>query len=239
MVALATIIYGSASLFVSLFSSTGRTQHKIAKAWAAMLLRIARVKVTVEGVERIAPGGSYVFVANHRSYFDVPSILPQIPVQFRFMANKNLFSIPFLGYHMARAGYFPVSSDNARESLKSMSDAARLLRTRGVSVLIFPEGGRTYGEMDPFKDGAAYIAIKAGVPIVPIGMTGLRAILPRGGNVIQGGPVTMRIGEPIPTLDLTLSDRTALTQRLEREVRTLVGEVAASTEHQHEVVGQH
>jgi 1-acyl-sn-glycerol-3-phosphate acyltransferase len=224
LVALATAIYGSASLIVSLFSSTGRTQHRIAKAWAAMLLRIAAVNVTVEGLDRIAPGGSYVFVANHRSYFDVPTILPQIPVQFRFMANKNLFSIPFLGYHMSRAGYFSVSSDNARESLKSMSNAARLLQTRGVSILVFPEGGRTYGEMDPFKDGAAYIAIKAGVPIVPIGLTGLREILPRGGNVVQGGPVAMRIGEPIPTLDLTLSDRTALTQRLEHEVRGLIGE---------------
>ena len=93
-----------------------------------------------------------------------------------------------------------------------------------VSILVFPEGGRTYGEMDPFKDGAAYIAIKAGVPIVPIGLTGVREILPRGGNVVQGGPVAMRIGEPIPTLDLTLSDRTALTQRLEHEVRGLIGE---------------
>jgi 1-acyl-sn-glycerol-3-phosphate acyltransferase len=223
-VAFATALYGSASLVVSVFSSTGRTQHRIAKAWAARLLQIAGVKVELHGLEKIAPGGSYVFVANHRSYFDVPVILPQIPVQFRFMANKNLFRIPFLGYHMSRAGYFSVNSENARESLKSMSDAARLLQTRGVSILVFPEGGRTYGEMDPFKDGAAYIAIKAGVPIVPIGLKGLREILPRGGSTINSGNVVMRIGDPIPTLDLTLGDRTALTQQLERCVAELAGQ---------------
>src|SRR5438128_1721606 len=87
LMALSTAIYGTASLVVSLFSDTGRTQHRIAKSWAASLLIIARVKVETEGLEKIAPGGSYVFIANHLSYFDVPSILPQIPVQFRFLAN--------------------------------------------------------------------------------------------------------------------------------------------------------
>jgi 1-acyl-sn-glycerol-3-phosphate acyltransferase len=223
LIALATAYYGSLSLLVSLFSSTGNSQHLIARDWAAMLLRIARVKAHVEGVERIAPGGSYVFVANHRSYFDVPVILPHIGVQFRFLANQNLFSIPFIGYHLTRAGHIPVNSSNARESLHSMSEAARIIQKRGVSILLFPEGGRTYGEMGPFKDGAAYIAIKAGVPIVPIGLTGLESIMPRGSATIRGGKVTMRIGEPIETLDLTLQDRTALTQTLRTRVAELIG----------------
>jgi 1-acyl-sn-glycerol-3-phosphate acyltransferase len=210
----ATSIMGTVSLIVSLFSSTGRTQHGVARAWSRMLLRIARVKVAVEGLEKIAPGGSYVFVANHRSYFDVPVILPYISVQFRFLANKNLFGIPFIGYHLKRAGHLPVDSESARESLKSMSEAARIIQERDISILVFPEAERTYGELLPFKDGAAFIAIKAGVPIVPITLLGTREIMPRGSMIIKGGRVKMRIGDPISTLDLTLQDRTRLSQTL-------------------------
>jgi 1-acyl-sn-glycerol-3-phosphate acyltransferase len=223
---LATVVMGSASLLVSLFSSTGRTQHRLAKRWSRMLLGAARVKVVVEGLDKIAPGGSYVFVANHRSYYDVPVILPHISVQFRFLAYKGLFKIPFIGYHLSRAGHFPVPSDNARESLKSMSDAARLIRKRGISILLFPEGERTRGEMLPFKDGAAYIAIRAGVPIVPIGLIGVGDVMAVGSPIVRGGVVRMVIGDPIPTLEVGLNDRARLTREIERRVAELCGQAA-------------
>jgi len=221
---LATALMGSISMVVSMFSSTGRTQHKVARAWARMLLRVAGVKVIVEGLEKIAPGGSYVFIANHRSYFDVPVILPHISVQFRFLANQDLFRVPFLGYHLSRAGHVPVNADNPREALKSMSEAGRIIQERGVSILLFPEAERTDGRLLPFKDGAAYIAIKAGVPIVPIGLIGLREILPVGSSLVRGGTVRMRIGDPIPTLDLPLSERTALSRLLHQRVGELIEE---------------
>jgi 1-acyl-sn-glycerol-3-phosphate acyltransferase len=214
LIILATVLMGTLSLVVSLFDSSGRGQHAVAKAWSRMLLWIARVRVEVEGRERIAPGGSYVFVANHRSYFDVPCILPHVAVQFRFLANKNLFGLPFIGYHLRRAGHLPVSNANARESLRSMSEAARLIQERAVSVLVFPEGARSGGEMLPFKDGAAYIAIKAGVPVVPVSLTGTREVLPLGSALVRGGRVRIRIGEPVPTLDLGLHDRTRLSLSL-------------------------
>ncbi len=222
----ATALMGSVSLVVSLFSSTGRTQHRLARRWSRMLLGIAGVHVTVEGLEKIAPGGSYVFIANHRSYFDVPVILPHISVQFRFIANKNLFRIPFIGYHLARAGHLAVNVDNARESLKSMSEAARMIQKGGISILLFPEAGRTCGELEPFKDGAAYIAIKAGVPIVPIALTGVREVMPVGSSVVRGGPVRMRVGNPITTLDLALQDRTRLSRELHRQMVEMLEEGA-------------
>ena len=217
-----TSIMGSISLVVSLFSSSGFTQHSVARAWSRSLLWIAGVKVEVEGLEKVAPGGSFVFIANHSSYFDVPVILPNVSAQFRFLANKNLFSIPFIGYHLQRAGHLPVDSANPRESLRTMSEAARVIQERGISILLFPEGGRSTGELTPFKDGAAYIAIKAGVPIVPIGLIGLPGILPLHGAIIRAGRVKMCIGDPIPTLDLTLQDRTRLTQTLQQRVSELV-----------------
>ena len=224
LIALVTAYYGTLSLFVSSGRATGRTAHRIARAWARAILWISRVKVDVEGLEKIPPGGSYVFVANHRSFYDIPAILPNIAVQFRFLAKKSLFSVPFLGTHLKRAGHFPVNYDSARESLKSMADAAHLIQEREVSVLLFPEGTRTMGGMDPFKDGAAYIAITAGVPVIPIGLTGTKEILKMHGRYIRPGRVKMRIGDPIPTIDLTLADRTFLTQQMYDRVCELIGE---------------
>lgn len=214
LIILATMLMGSISLLVSLFDSSGRGQHRVARGWSRMLLRISGVKVDVEGLEKIAPGGSYVFIANHRSFMDIPVILPHISVEFRFLANKNLFSVPFIGYHLKRAGHLPVDNANPRESLKSMSEAARVIQQRGISILVFPEGGRTEGELKPFKDGAAYIAIKAGVPIVPVALLGMREILPMGSIYVRGGHVRMRIGDPIPTVHLTLQERAQLSRQL-------------------------
>jgi 1-acyl-sn-glycerol-3-phosphate acyltransferase len=92
----------------------------------------ARIRVEVEGLERIPPGGSFVFIANHRSYFDIPVILPYLSVQFRFFAKKSLFYVPFIGYHMKRAGYLAVDFVNPRESLKSMAEGARVIHETGI-----------------------------------------------------------------------------------------------------------
>jgi 1-acyl-sn-glycerol-3-phosphate acyltransferase len=222
LIILSTAFMGSISLLVSLFDSSGRGQHRVARGWSRMLLAVSRVKIEVEGLEHIAPNGSYVFAANHRSFMDIPAVLPSISVQFRFLANKNLFGIPFIGYHLQRAGHLPVDNANPRESLKTMSEAARAIRDRGVSILVFPEGGRTFGELESFRDGASYIAIKAGVPIVPVALIGMSDVLPRGSAVVNGRRVRLRIGEPIPTVGLTLHERTQLTHQLHDRVAELL-----------------
>jgi 1-acyl-sn-glycerol-3-phosphate acyltransferase len=214
LIVLATAVYGTISLLTSLFDATGRAQHRVACAWGRMLLRVSGVRVRVEGLENISPGASYVFVSNHLSYMDIPVILPHIPVQFRFMAKKGLFRVPFIGYHLKRAGHIPVHRADARASLKTMADAAAIIRDRGVSVLVFPEGGRSPGEMSDFKEGAAYIAIKAGVPAVPLGLNGTREVLPMDSLLVKPGEVVLRIGEPIPTAGLAVHDRHKLTAEL-------------------------
>jgi 1-acyl-sn-glycerol-3-phosphate acyltransferase len=103
-----------------------------------------------------------------------------------------------------------------------MSAAARVIQQKGISILLFPEAGRTMGELEPFKDGSAYVAIKAGVPIVPVGIIGSLAVLPTGSGLIRPGKVKIRIGQPIPTLDLTLGERTRLTQTLWVKVAELI-----------------
>ncbi len=209
---LATSVMGTISLVTSLFDASGRAQHGVARLWARMLLGIPGIRVRVEGLERIKPDASYVFAANHLSYMDTPLVIAHIPSQFRFLAKKSLFVVPFIGYHLKRAGHIPVPRGNARASLKTMTEAARIVRERGVSVLVFPEGGRSPGPMEDFKEGAAYIAIKAGVPIVPVGIAGTREVLPMDSLLVRGGEVRLRIGEPIATDGLNIHDRAQLTR---------------------------
>lgn len=210
----ATIFFGTISLIASFFDNTGVLQIRVARAWARTLLAVSGVRVNVEGLDRIDPGGSYVFVSNHLSYMDTPVALAHIPAQFRFLAKRGLFQIPFLGTHLSRAGHIPVPREDPRAAVKTLQSAAEAIQQKRISMLIFPEGGRSEGILRPFKEGGAYIAIRAGVPVVPLVMIGTREILPYGAGVVLSGSVTLRVLPPIDTTQLTLKGRGALTAQL-------------------------
>ena len=218
-VVLATIFFGTISLIVSFFDHTGAVQIRVARAWARALLIVGGVRVKVEGLEQIDASASYVFIANHASYYDTPVALAHIPVQFRFLAKRGLFQIPFLGTHLSRAGHIPVPREDPRAAVKTMQTAAETIQQKKISLLIFPEGGRSHdGILQPFKEGGAYIAIRAGVPVVPLVLIGTRKILPYGAGIVQPGEVTLRILKPIETSQLSLKDRGRLTD----QVRALI-----------------
>ena len=218
-IVLATIFFGTISLVISFFDRTGSTQIRVARIWARTLLAASGIRVRVEGLERIDADGSYVFIANHLSYMDTPVALAHIPAQFRFLAKRGLFQIPFLGQHLSRAGHIPVPREDPRAAVKTMQLAAETIQRKKISLLIFPEGGRSRdGALAPFKEGGAYIAIRAGVPVVPVAIMGTREVLPYGAAVVQSGFVTLRILEPIDTRPMTLKDRGMLTE----ELRTVI-----------------
>jgi 1-acyl-sn-glycerol-3-phosphate acyltransferase len=223
LILLSTALMGTISAVVSFFDSTGRTQHRVARAWAHMVVRFAGARVRVEGLQHLVPGASYVIVANHLSFMDIPVILAYLPVEIRFMAKRSLFTAPFIGYHLRRSGHLPVEREDVRASVKTMAEAAQMIRSRRISVLIFPEGGRSPREMREFREGAAYIAIKAGAPVVPVGLDGTRQILPMGSIHVKPGEVVLRIGQPIPTGALNIRDRHALTEQLQQKVAELAG----------------
>ncbi len=219
LIVLSTILCGAVSVVQSFFDKSGDSMIATARVWARMLVRIARVRVKVEGLEKIDPSRAYVFASNHLSYMDTPVVLSKIPVQFRFMAKSGLFKIPFLGTHLGQAGHIPVPLEDPRAAVKTLSLAAQTIRDRGISILVFPEGGRSHdGVLKDFKEGAAYIAIKAGVPIVPVALIGTREVLAMHSKVFHAGPVTLRISDPIETKDLKLSDRGELTATIRERV---------------------
>jgi len=219
LIILSTIFFGSISVGFALFDKSGRRMMLTARLWARSLVKVAGVRVKVEGLDKIDPKAAYVFAANHLSYMDTPVVLANVPVQFRFMAKKGLFQIPFLGTHLIQAGHIPVPLEDPRAAVRTLSLAAQTIRDLGISVWIFPEGGRSIdGVLQEFKEGAAYIAIKAGVPVVPMALVGTRRILAMGSMTFNAGPVTVRIGEPIPTKGLTLRDRGELTATLRERI---------------------
>lgn len=225
---LLTIIMGAISFICSFWDRSGRTQHRIARQWGRMLLAVSFVRAVVRGAGKLDPNASYVVVANHSSYMDIPVLYYALPLEIRFFAKKGLFSIPLLGWHLHRAGHLPVVRGDARASLKSMSEGAKLIRKQRISVLLFPEGGRTEKGMRPFKEGAAYIAIKAGVPVVPVGLVNMRSVLPMGSALLRPATVEVHIGEPIDTTGMTLHDRGRLNEIMQERVAELAGDHVAS-----------
>lgn len=219
---LATFFYGFISMLCAPFDNGGRTQLRVARAWARMLLQIAGAKVTCVGAGNVDMATPYVICPNHVSYMDTPVLLSYVPANFRFLARKELFMIPFLGGHLKRAGNISVPLEDPRGSLKVLSHAGHAMKKSGLSLLIFPEGGRSVtGVMEPFKDGAAYLAIKGEVPILPVAIIGIKDVLPMHSHHVRPGRVTIRIGKPIETTGMRSHDRTALTQRLYDEIAAM------------------
>ena len=222
LIVLATIFMGTLSILTSFFDRRGNILHYFARIWGRILLAVSFIRVRTEGLEKLDPRGTYVFVANHASYMDIPAILSQLPHQFRFFAKKGLYKIPFLGTHLLRAGHLPVDRSSPRARLKSLTEAAHRISQFGTCMLLFPEGGRCPQGLREFNEGAAYLAIKAGVPIVPMALIGMREKLPMESIHIRSGRVTLKIGVPVPTKGLKISDREALTQRLYSEIAAML-----------------
>lgn len=222
---LATAFMGVVSLICSFWDRGGRTQHRMAQFWARILLAVCFVDLEVTGAEKLDPNKSYVVVANHASYMDIPMLYAAVDLQLRYFAKKGLFSIPIMGWHLSRAGHLPVVRGDARASLKSVTEAAKLIRERGVSAVLFPEGGRSEAGIRPFKEGAAYLAIKAGVPAVPVGLVNVRGVLPMHSMLLRPAVVKVHVGDPIETSGMTPHDRGRLNEILQERVTELAGEL--------------
>ena len=206
LVALYTVLMATLSLACSPFDRRGRAQHWCARTWSRMIARTALLDVRVRGAEHLRAGASYVFLSTHQSWMDVPVMLGYLPGQLRIAAKREVFLIPFLGWHLSRAGHIPINRGSTAESVESLRRAARLLGD-GVSAFLFPEGTRTRdGSLQPLKKGGFRLALESGLAVVPVTITGTRGAMPRGSMVLRAGPVEMHIDPPVPTASLTEAD---------------------------------
>jgi 1-acyl-sn-glycerol-3-phosphate acyltransferase len=185
------------SVFFSIFDGSGHLQHWCARRWSDFIFFVSRVRVEVDGLEKLSQQRGYVLVANHLSMFDHWAFLSYLPFQFRFAAKSSLFKIPFLGWHLRRSGNLPVYFGSPRQTLKGYQEVARKIRS-GISLVIYPEGGRTFdGVMQRFKRGPFLLARTAEAPIVPVTIIGAHLLLKRGSMVIRPGTMRLIVHDPL------------------------------------------
>ena len=199
-----------------------RITWAFAKAQARNLARLCGVRVTVRGLAHL-DGGPCIFAPNHQSHFDIAVLLGYLPGINRFAAKREMFAEPILGAVLRTMGMIPIDRDNPLEAIERL----QRLKLEDTSVIIFPEGSRSRdGNLLPFKKGPFVAAIHLGVPVVPVACKGTREVMPRGGYLsIVPGAVELVVLEPIPTVDMTYTDR----DRLRDLVRKRIGAELART----------
>ena len=228
VIAGSTILCGLPAIPMGFVPPRGAWSMFFGRAWSRMILGGTGVRVRVLHPERFGRGESFVIAANHESFYDILVLFARLPMKISFLAKRNLFRLPILGWSMAAAGFVPVDRGERRRG-GAIVDAALKRAGKGASLIVFPEETRTRtGELLPFKAGAALLAIRSGLPILPIGIGGTFGILRRGGFTVTPSEVAIAVGEPIPVAGLSSRDRGELTEQLRERIEGLRAEARAA-----------
>ena len=191
-----TIMLGTMSLASTALGGHGHFAHRCAQWWSWLILATTGVRVQVEGLEHLTPGATYVFVANHQSIYDIPVLFGSLPFQLRIIAKESLGRFPFLGWHLRKTGHMLV--DRRRPDRAGIFAWATSLPSRGLSLIVFPEGTRSRdGLVAPFKAGSLVAAVQTGIPIVPLSLIGSRHVMRKGELTTRPGDVRLVVHPPV------------------------------------------
>jgi 1-acyl-sn-glycerol-3-phosphate acyltransferase len=219
-----TVFWASLGILTWPLSPRGDLYLLYARIWSGWILESLDIPLEVTGRERLEPGRTYVLMSNHQSVFDIFALFRAFDRPFRMVAKRTLFWIPILGWSMWMCGFIPIDRSDRESAIRSLDRAARKIRS-GISVLLFPEGTRSRdGTVHPFKKGGFMLALKAGVPVVPVVVLGTDRIMEKGSLEVGRAEVTVRIGEPIATAGRNPKER----DRLMEEVRRAMIELGAT-----------
>ena len=180
--------------------------------WSRGILNVTGVRLSVEGLDNIPKEGPCVFVAKHRSYYDIPLLLASLDKPYGILAKEELAKIPLLSRWMKLLGCVFVQRDDVRASVRALNDATAIVES-GRSFIIFPEGTRYKGEeggAGEFKAGAFRIAVKTSTPVVPVAISGARGLFEAHGNRTTPGTVRIRVLPPIQTAGMSRAEQKEL-----------------------------
>jgi 1-acyl-sn-glycerol-3-phosphate acyltransferase len=219
-----TIVLGTASIVSSLFDRHGHFAHGCARVWSWLILKTTGVRVSIEGLERITPGRTYIFVSNHQSIYDTPVVFASLPYQLRIIAKESLAKFPVLGWHLKRGRHLLV--DRQHPDRAGILNRWRALVSEGLSLIIYAEGTRSPdGVVTRFKAGSFLLAIEAQLPIVPVAVIGTRAVMPKGRLRTEPGDVRLVVHDPIQPPAIaspTIHDARELASRVQSIVANTV-----------------
>ena len=178
--------------------------------------------MTIRGSHNLAKHPVAVYASNHTSYMDTPVVFSSLPFQFRILAKRELWKIAFIGWYLRRSGQIPIDVGNAHAALASLGTGVKALRA-GMPLFVFPEGARTPdGQLQAFLSGAAFLAIRAQVPLIPVALSGVYDLLPIHSHHFYPSDLTLSVGEPIETKGLAVRQTDELTARLRTAIEALL-----------------
>ena len=197
----ATILTASITIILSMIGMGRWAGYFFPHWWARLFCVLTLVRVTVVGRENIDANTSYVFVANHQGAYDIFSVYGYLNHQFRWMMKKTLEKIPLVGYSCKVSGHIMVDNSTPASTRETLEKAEKQLQG-GMSLVVFPEGARTWdGKMRQFKRGAYRLAVEFGLPVVPITINGAFDVMPRFKKIPLYGHITLTIHKPIEAVD--------------------------------------
>jgi 1-acyl-sn-glycerol-3-phosphate acyltransferase len=183
----------------SLVERTGPRQHALMAIWSRACLRSAGVRVRVRGLEHVLRDRPQIFFSSHAGISDICALGAALPVEYRWLARKEVFRVPFIGWYLSRTRHLPIDRGDRAGAVRLLREAAERVRG-GTNLLVFPEGTRSEdGTLGPFKKGVFHLALEARVPAVPIRVFGTHRVSPKGTMRLLSGDVEVAIGAPIPT----------------------------------------
>jgi len=215
--ALALLLVMPFFILWSLLTGTPDLMYEVAMKTVRASLRIAKIRVRVEGLETIPPGVC-IFAANHTSNVDPLAFIPAIPRRVSILVKSELFRIPILTTAMRMAKFVPVDREDKEAAAASVEVAVHTLK-EGLSLAVYPEGTRSSdGRLKPFKKGTFVMAIEAGVPIVPVSISGAQHLMRKGEWTIRPGEIVVRFGSAVEASEYTMERRMELLNRVEELV---------------------
>jgi 1-acyl-sn-glycerol-3-phosphate acyltransferase len=194
--------------------------------WAMRLgTRVLGLRLDVSGLDHVDLERSYLFMPNHISFLDGPMVFMLIPQPVRVILKKEVFRIPVVGPGMRFVGFVPVDRKGAKGGKVAIERAGRLMKEKGFSFLIFPEGTRSRdGRLQRFRRGGFFLALESGAPIVPVSIKGTFEMMPKGSFFIRKGRIRVTFHPAVPVEDYRAENLSELIDRVRSIIQTGLGE---------------
>lgn len=215
----ATFVCGLLSMILMFVTRRSWPIEWLGPIWARSILRACGIRVDIEGLEHVESCQSCILISNHLSNFDIWCTLAKLPKTVRFVAKKELTTIPIFGWALAMSDHIVIDRDDSESAIRTIN-AAVAKSPDGIAILFYGEGTRSRdGRVGPFKKGGVTLALRTGLPVIPLSVSGTRKFLPRACWIIRpDGRVKLKFGAPIPTTGIPLEQRGELTAEVRRRV---------------------
>ncbi|MBN2279466.1 MAG: 1-acyl-sn-glycerol-3-phosphate acyltransferase [Candidatus Marinimicrobia bacterium] len=197
-----TFLLSIVALIQGVFDRPGKHHGKVQRQWARVVLRLAGVKVDVEGLENLKDANPALIVMNHESALDIPVAIAALPISLRFIFKRELLQIPFFGWALWQGKHIPINRSKPKQAIQTINKKSAEIFQRGYNIIIAPEGTRSVdGKIGKFKKGGFKIAEQYNLPVIAITMIGNRFCNPKGAMTIIPGTVKALIHPAVKISD--------------------------------------